>query len=261
MKTAQYEPTLKHEFALYVKAVSATLKVLSKGSLFTIEDDALCHRISNVLRLQVNDTVILFDRSINAHCAISAIQGKRKIVFELLSKENNNYILPKITCVLPLLKRDNLEEALSVLAELGVNAIQLVITDKSIKSWGKEKDIERIERIVVAAAEQSKCFIMPEIKAPLLLEDFCAQSLSQESINIYFDAQGEPLLQCMNKGFVSDDQIQQQSFVLMVGPEADLTISEKELVRKNGFIFCKLTPTVLRAVHAVCVGVGAFRSL
>lgn len=261
MNTVKHELTSKHEFALHIKELSDTLAALNKGALFTIDDDVLCHRMSNVLRLQANDKVVLFDRFVNAHCCISAIQGKRRVVFELLFKENNCAVLPMITCALPLLKRDDFEEALSILAELGVNTIQLVITDKSVKSWGKDKELERLERILVAAAEQSKCFAMPQIKAPLLLEDFCAEYADKESVKIYFDAQGESLVSCMNKSLAVSDQVKQQVFVLMVGPEGDLTSSEKERVRKAGFVFCKLTPTVLRAVHAVCVGVGAFRSL
>src|SRR6201999_3341130 len=156
--TGYYMNTTKHEFALYVNNFSSHIDVIIDGAEFFIDDETLRHRIGTVLRLQVDDTIILFDGLVHAHCQMRTIIGKRRTVFQLLFKKDNISVLPHITCVLPLLKRDDFEQALYMLAELGVNVIQLVITDKSLKSWGKEKELERLGRIVVAAAEQSKCF-------------------------------------------------------------------------------------------------------
>lgn len=255
--------TTKHEFALHVNNLSQHIATVSKDAEFFFDDETLRHRIATVLRLEVNDKVILFDRHMHAYCQIRSMNGKRRSVFQLLSSKNNTTVEPHITCVLPLLKRDDFEQALYMLAELGVNTIQLMMTDKSLRTWGKEKEIERLGRIVVAAAEQSKCFSMPLIKPPVLLFDVCAEYANVQSPKIYFDAQGEPLLQCMNKASDVHKSLfaSQRSFILMVGPEGDLTVHEKIMIQQAGFDFCKLTPTILRAVHAVCVGVGAFRSL
>ena len=51
------------------------------------------------------------------------------------------------------------------------------------------------------------------------------------------------------------------NIVLMVGPEGDLMGDEKAYLNGNGFVFCQLTPTILRAQQAVTVSVGALRSL
>ena len=47
----------------------------------------------------------------------------------------------------------------------------------------------------------------------------------------------------------------------MVGPEADLLLEEKQQLHENGFTFCKLTQTVLRAQQAAVVSLGIFRSI
>jgi RsmE family RNA methyltransferase len=49
--------------------------------------------------------------------------------------------------------------------------------------------------------------------------------------------------------------------VLFVGPEGDLTDQEKVLLKQNGFIFCALTPTILRACEAIALGAGVVRSI
>ena len=45
-----------------------------------------------------------------------------------------------------------------------------------------------------------------------------------------------------------------------VGPEGDLTQEEKDYLKQQGFVFCRLTPTVLRARQAVALGLGILRS-
>ena len=47
----------------------------------------------------------------------------------------------------------------------------------------------------------------------------------------------------------------------MIGPEADLSTEEKNLLLKEYFSFVKLTPTVLRAYQAAGIALGIFRSL
>ncbi|MCX5924907.1 MAG: RsmE family RNA methyltransferase [Candidatus Dependentiae bacterium] len=246
----------KHEFSLHLGSLSQLLKSINQGLEWSIDDETLHHRISKVLRLIEGDTVILFDRLINAQCLIRAMHGKKRIVFQLLVKEKNTILVPHITCVLPLLKRDDFESALYMLAELGVNSVQLVTTDKSVRSWG-DKERERVERILIAAAEQSKHFAMPLINAPIALQEFCVASSKVVAAKIYFDVEGESLLYHLNK----NTSVKPEQCMLMVGPEGDLTVDEKVMVQQTGFAFCKLTPTTLRAVHAVCLGVGAFRSL
>lgn len=249
--------TEKHEFALYFAGLSQAIAAIHQKDDWFVDDEILCHRVSKILRLEGGDELVFFDREMNARCMLRMMQGKRRIVFQLLTKEKNAVLVPRVTCVLPLLKRDDFESAVYMLAELGVNDIQLVLTEKSVRSWGKEKEYERLERIIIAAAEQSKYFAMPIIHAPILLDKLCVPLQKNNAVKIYFDGEGEPLLHQVNRVARSASK----DYILMVGPEGDLTANEKQLMRDVGFAFCRLTPTTLRAVHAVCLGVGVFRSL
>ena len=42
----------------------------------------------------------------------------------------------------------------------------------------------------------------------------------------------------------------------MIGPEGDLTMQEKDLLKERDVQFLRLTPTVLRAQQAVAVSMG-----
>lgn len=249
----------KHEFAFYCDNLSAQLT--SKPEELIIHDQALYHRLAHVVRLEPGDRLVLFDRLVNANCEINAFQHKKSVTLRILSHERNQQLTPHITCMLPVLKRADFEETISILAELGVNTIQLVTTQKTGRAFDYKREIERLERIMIAAAEQSKHFALPTIFDTQNLSELCSavrlSTNSENTLALYFDPTGTSLvtfLQQAQESCVSN-------LMLMVGPEGDFTPEEKMLIQDAGFQACKLTPTVLRAVHAVCVGVGAFRCL
>ncbi len=239
-----------HIFAVYY----ADLNALDKG--YTLRDAAIIHRVRNVLRLLPHDRLIVFNREINVECVIDSIDQK-KITVTVLSRQQSKQLQPTITCWIPLLKRDAFEDAMYSATELGASHVQLVITEKSQRSWSDVTDLARIERIIHAAAEQSKNFAFPTIARPLALKD--AKILAGPAMTaIFFDPDGlrpETVINGMSKK--SGDQ----DIVLFVGPEGDLTVHEKDHIKKMGFVACALTPTVLRAQQALTVGLGLFRSL
>src|SRR5579872_90696 len=156
----------KHEFAIYVPELSKYLK----QDKLVLQDPEVVLRVSSVLRLQLGEICLLFDRTMHVRCLIKAVQ-KKTIEFQILFQQQNIVLKPQITCLLPLLKRDDLEVALYSAVELGANFVQLVLTEKVQRAWGGTKEFERLQRIMIAAAEQSKNFAIPELHAPLRLQE------------------------------------------------------------------------------------------
>ncbi len=245
----------KHQFSLYVSTLAADIKGVDVGASIFLHDEHLIRRISSVLRLQPGDTITLFDRSVHIIGVLRSV-NKKNIKVTLQIKNNNSQFIPSIILLLPLLKRDALEAAIYSAVELGVNEIRLVQTEKSQRSWGGAKEFKRLQRIMIAAAEQSKHFSFPELCAPEklipLLED-----IEKISAKIFFDLTGTPMLEVVQS--FKDKKI--EHILLMVGPEGDLSAEEKASLKNSAFTFCALTPTILRARQAVAVGLGAFRSM
>jgi 16S rRNA (uracil1498-N3)-methyltransferase len=238
-----------HQFALFIPDLHDRI-----GIKFSITDRDIVTRIDSVLRLGVGDQCILFDRMVHAHVSLSAT-NKKEVTFTLLEQKAHVPLDPPMIMFLPLLKRDDLFDAVSMLTACGVSAIQLVFTEKTQRVW-TDKDLPRLERLIIAAAEQSKHFAFPTLYAPRLLTDLIAQKSSDQQ-HLFFDPTGLPLLtvaQTLLKKNVSQ-------LVLIVGPEGDLTSDEKQLLRDNAVLFCALTPTILRASLAAALGLGAFRSI
>lgn len=244
-----------HEFAIYYPQLSLQSKNVREGQFFKITDDGIIGRITHVLRLRVGESIIFFDDKHSIYCSIYAA-SKKELQCTVLARHEHATIKPEITFILPLLKKDDFETALYSLVELGATTIQLITTEKTQRSWGAEKELDRCQRIMIAAAEQSKNFALPQLLAPISLKTYLSQNTLQSVSKIYFDPQGILALELFEK-LASKKPTH---CVLMVGPEGDLTPAEKEALRAQSFQFCQLTPTVLRSVQAVAVGLGMVRS-
>ena len=246
----------KHEFALFVESLSVLVCKSGSGSNVTLSDEKLLHRMVNVLRLRIDDQCVLFDRHIHASVTIVAFVGKKQVSVTVQSVQKTVFLQPTITFLLPLLKREDYESALYALAEVGVSTIQLVFTQKTAHHWAGAKDSDRAQRILIGAAEQSKNFAYPELKEPMSLEA-ALKKYSAVCTKVFFDPEGQPLFDVMQKlhSNRADDVL------LLVGPEGDLNLEEKKMVQVNDFIFCALTPTIVRAVQAAALGAGFVRSI
>lgn len=235
----------KHVFALYLDNVLQQVK----NAAIAIGDDTVMHRITQVLRLQGDDELIFFDRSDQVHIRITAIH-KKNIIGVVIAQRNNLSLKPFITLLLPVLKKDALSEAVYNAVESGANEIQLVYTQKAQRVVS-DHELERLERVMVAAAEQSKHFHFPVLKKP---KPFIEAIRVSNALCIFFDPHGASMQTYTQK----DADI---SLCVLIGPEGDLTGQEKQLIYDAGWQRYALTSTILRASQAVAVGVGIVRSL
>lgn len=252
-----------HIFAIYSKSIDSIIKNNNLSEVKSLQeisedlDNELLYRISVILRLGIGDKFIIFNNSYHLETLILKI-SKKSIVIEVLSINKNKQINPTITWTLPILKRAAFEEAIYNLGQLGVQFIQLLNTEKSQKWFSQNpKELIRIEKILIASAEQSKNYNIPKVIAPVNFNQFILDvdcSIINQS-KIFFDIDTE--LNCKN---LVKDLDNKSNITVISGPEADLSLREKDLLRASGFNFYKLTPTVLKAEEAVTIGAGILRS-
>ncbi len=243
----------KHLFALHHSDLADEIGAAWPGHEITIADPDLAHRILSILRLAVDESFILFDRNIHATFLLTSAVKHKLIKVKLVEKSSNAIYKPEITYLLPLLKKESLEAALYSLTEIGVTTIQLIYTQKSQQRW-TQKDLDRSQKIIIAAAEQSKNFNYPQLRAPLSISS-PLENLSAECKKIFFDPAGSSI-----DMFLPHLKSSKQPIVLAIGPEGDLSNQEKELLKQAGFNFSALTPTILRACQAAAVSAGIIRS-
>jgi len=235
----------KHRFAFF-----ASLGAIAKkqGTIFQLQDAVLEKRIVSILRMKSGDAATFFDGEHIAEVTFEEI-SKKRVLCRLISIQTVQSYTPKISCLLPLLKRDALEEAVSRLTILGVSEIQLLVSEKSRQSI-TEKEFVRLSKVSVAAAEQSKQFSLPVISKPVLLKDFLPRV--QGNHLFLFDQHGASSRSIFAQKY-------SEPITVAFGPEGDFTNEEKALFREHNFASLLLTESVLRTIDAVLLGVGLFR--
>ncbi len=241
----------KHQFAVYVAGLVA-FKFFNGRCKIT--DPDLVHRISKVLRLEIGEELVLFDQYKAITCQVVEV-GRKEIVLELLLEQVHKLFKHRVIMALAVLKKEHFEQALYSCVELGATEIWPIMFQKS---GPLHLNAQRLQTILVSAAEQSKNFNLPICAAPISgLDFFNLISSDPKSTYILCDVAGQPLLDHLqNLKMTCPNQV-----VLVVGPEGDLTSSEKSAMQANGAKLMQLTPTVLRSVQATAVCLGAVRSV
>ena len=245
--------SMSHEFAFFVPQLNR----INAQQNYMIHDSELVHRIAQVLRLQVGDTCMLFDSHIHAVVTIQEILKNKTINVRIIKSIPTIALEPTITFLLPVLKKEALEEAVYSLVETGVNRIVLVTTAKTQRHWSGDKELQRLQRIVIAASEQAKQFALVELIAPIQLKQALEQYVQNQKIALFFDAQGT----IVRDSLLFKKDSDKHEIIALIGPEGDLVEEEKQLADTYGFVRVKLTPTILRASQAAALGAGIIRSL
>lgn len=218
-----------------------------EGTLLSVIDSALIHRMVHVLRLGLGQNCILFGKK--QYAQVRLLGDAKVMIMQVQS-----VVLPMVpvTLILPVLKRDALEQALYSATELGAAAIQLVVTQKIDRQWVGEKELNRLQKIIIAAAEQSKNYAFPDIKKPIAWRDMLAfVQAEDQSYKMYGSFEGKSLL-----AVLKNDAKMPSRLFLTVGPEAGFTQVEERDLQHGNFAPCCLGTTTLRAFQAATVMLG-----
>ena len=245
----------KHLFAIYLENLSFLLSNKQEEKTFLLDDATLKNRLTKILRIKPSEEFILFDEFINARFLLKLTPtNKKTFCVELLSKQENLAIEPSITLYLPILKKEAFEYAIYIAAQMGVTTIIPVATEKGVRELPKH---DRLQKIMIAACEQSKNFVIPKLEQPQVLRETIEVSGKINSHKICFDENGAPAHELMQKLVKNKNN----KIIITLGPESGFSESEKEELKKAGFSFYRLTPTILRSREAIAVGLGMVRSL
>ena len=138
-----------------------------------------------------------------------------------------------------------MENILQKATELGVENIIPVISDRSEV---KEINLDRANKIVIEATEQSNQLIPPKISEPVKFKNFI-ESLNNKKL-LFADIESKVYL--AKKNVSHEDKI-----VLLIGPEGDFSPVERELVSKlSNRISFSISNNILRSDTAVITAIS-----
>jgi len=238
----QSESTTKHKFSFYIDIQ------LNRSSNIIIDDKELLNRINNVLKFKIKDHFILFNNLYNCDAQIINI-NKKYIEVEIQNIKKNSKFNNYIKYFLPILKKDDFEESIYYLAEIGIQEIQPIITSKSRKISLNLKDFERLNKIIIAACEQSKNFDIPKINKEIDIYDITEKDLANYKLRLLAYEHGENIYQDLYN--ISKHELNENTSIAIIsGPEGGLIKEEIDKINnKLNFKAMILNKNIIKASH------------
>lgn len=214
---------------------------------------------ARVLRVAAGTTVRLFDGQ--GHECDAVVIDLQAGVCCVGQHETVEARARRITLVLALPKGKKLDTIIRMVTELGVHAVKLAVTERTISrpdAQRGEHRVDRLQRIAEEACAQSQQSHVPQVSAPQTLVDACSQAPADAWKIVLWEESTTPLDQvCFRPRSQHTLHTLPDDAWLVIGPEGGLSASEIEAVERLGFVHATLGSTVLRVDTAAVIAVGA----
>jgi len=210
------------------------------------------HHLARVLRVEAGQEITLFDGQGTRAEGIIASVSKKEVTVRVTKRESIEPPAVEITLIQAVCKPDRFEMILQKATELGVRAIQPVITQNASLPVGKiEKMISRGETIIRNASQQCGTAWLPVFQ-PLEKIDAIFPTLGNFDAvfigSLHSDA--KPFKEC----FQTLENIQRVA--LLIGPEGDFTEEEVNAAVEAGAIPVTFGKQILRTETAAIFGLS-----
>ena len=248
---------------------------IGENKEISLTDSDFIHQLENVFRFKVGNQVILFDGSSFEYVAEIISLNKKparlhsggEIKLNILKSEKKDILQKNISLYLSVIKKNNFELAVEKCTEIGVTEIHPIISERSEK---KDLNIERLNKIVKEASEQSGRVTLPTIFSVVDLDMAVSQAkaLGKECVVFHTDSDSStsPAIRMAPsphpmRGSESGSPLPLvkgragERLCLFVGPEGGWTEKEMELFKKNNFQIHSLGQNILRVETAAMVAV------
>ena len=218
--------------------------------------DAVAHHALRVLRLTVGDSLTLFTGRGGEFAATLIRADKRAAVvrvdaFDPVERET----ALAVTLVQGIAANDAMDHAVRKSVELGVAAIQPVLTARGAHMPGGERGTKRLahwRQIVVAACEQCGRNRIPHVHEVMTLERWLGDRPPAAS--------GLVLAPGAKDSFV-DAPRPPGALDVLIGPEGGLTPDEIAAARHAGMTAVRLGPRVLRTETAALAALATINAV
>jgi len=173
---------------------------------------------------------------------------------QILDKSENTRESPlRISLAQGISRSERMDYTLQKSVELGVVAIQPLITQKSsvrLEADRRDKKVRHWQSVVISACEQSGRSVIPPVASPLTLPEWLAQPDAADT-RIVLDPSA---LTALTKLAVASE------CTLVVGPESGFSEREIHLLSSAGALLAALGPRVLRTETAALAAISVMQA-
>ncbi|HJF27026.1 16S rRNA (uracil(1498)-N(3))-methyltransferase [Acinetobacter bohemicus] len=207
------------------------------------------HHWIKVLRAQVGEKATLFNGQ-GGEYEVELVDIAKKSAMVQVNHFNPTNRTPKFKALLGqvMSKGERMDYAIQKAVELGVSHIQLLTSERCEMRLKYERDQKKLNHwrgVVIAACEQCGLNLVPEILAPLSLQDWLASELPATK-----------LVLAPNKDEVDVLAQATPDLALLIGPEGGLSEAEIQAANEKGFINWCIGERILRTETAPVVALS-----
>lgn len=215
------------------------------GNQVLLSDDDI-HHLTRVMRAKVGEKIEVVN---DGATYLAEIRSFKPLEIDVVRKLRENNELPNnIVLIASLLKGDKMDIVLQKATELGVSEIVLMETERTIvkiKRDDKEVKLERFNRILKEAAEQSK-----RNKIPHLFQIINFERLNEIEADIKLIAYEEEAGPTNSFNRAIENIKPYDRVAIVIGPEGGFSDFEIDLATRYGYKKISLGKRILRAETA-----------
>jgi 16S rRNA (uracil1498-N3)-methyltransferase len=201
-------------------------------------DKPQSHYVTKVMRIKIGEIFSLFNSSGEWEAKILTL-SKSIVEFNITKQLRQKESTKEMWLAFSPIKSNYFNFMIQKATELGVTKFIPIIFDRTIV---RKINKERLEKVIIEAAEQSNRINVPSIEEPQSLRDF----LSNEKMDLIFTD-----LNSQNKK-IDLGKLTNNPTCVIIGPEGDFSEEEREKILSfHGVQPIKINENILRSETAV----------
>jgi 16S rRNA (uracil1498-N3)-methyltransferase len=207
-------------------------------NLTAILNKSQSHYLTKVMRIKKNEVFSLFNSSGEWEAKILII-SKSNVEFNIIKQLRQKENFKELWLAFSPIKSNYFNFMIQKATELGVTKFLPIIFDRTVV---RKINKERLEKVIIEAAEQSNRINVPSIEEPKSLKKF----LDDKKMDLIFT----DLNSKTNK--LDLKKLTNNPSCIIVGPEGDFSETEREeILSYNGVQSIKINENILRSETAV----------
>ncbi len=213
-----------------------TTSRIAKNQIITLSDD-IFHYCKSVLRIKISKEFRLFNNIDGEFKAEVRAINKRDLQVVIGQKLREVEHQKSLILAMCIIKSDRFTEALKAVVQQGVTEIIPVISERT---QFKSINQQRLTKCIIESVEQSESFVIPVLRLPVNLKEFCNISGVDQIIFANEEESGGVKISSIKKF--------EENIAILVGPEGGFSLNEKEkLISNPKIISVSLGNRVLRS--------------
>jgi 16S rRNA (uracil1498-N3)-methyltransferase len=220
------------------------------GEGVTVELDAKqANYLGNVLRLELGANLLVFDGMSGEWLARISATGKKRMSLTVERLTRQPEIIPDVWLAFAPIKRTQTDWLVEKATELGAARLVPVMTQRTV---AERIRLDRLESIAIEAAEQCGRTRLPDVAAPIPLQQLLAERDARRPLYFADESGGEPVARTFEPG----------PALILTGPEGGFADEERATIRAAPNARpISLGPRILRAETAALAALAAYMAL